>query len=172
MDFKKIKNSKGYTLIELLIYVSIFSIVSFGIVSYLASTINAKIAIDTQNDFIKQSRIAFDTIFKEIRESYDYEIVDEGTKIILYKNSDSTITNEIFLSDDKIFISRNGLEANALTQSTAKVKDLIFEDYTSTRSDDLIHIKLQLTNLDSVQNKYAQNEFRISTSINVRNVAD
>jgi len=172
MDFKKTKNNKGYTLIELLIYVSIFSVVSFGIVSYLASTINAKISIDTQNDFIKQSRIAFDTIFKEIRESYDYEIVDEGTKIILYKNSDSTITNEIFLSEDKIFISRNGLEANALTQSTAKVKDLIFEDYTSTRSDDLIHIQLQLTNLDSVQNKYAQNEFKISTSINVRNVAD
>lgn len=173
MDFKKfIKNENAYTLSELLLYIGIFSIVSFGLVAFLANTINAKIAIDTQNDFIKQSRVAFDTIYKEIRESYDYSIENEGTRIVINKDPSGTEVNEIFLDNGMIYISRNTEEANALTQSTSKVEELLFEDYTSTRSDDLIKIKMKMTNLDKVQNKYAQNEFRISTAINVRNVED
>lgn len=170
MDFRlNLKNDAGYTLTELMIYVGLFAIVSGAIITFLVTTINVKLAIDTTNNFTQESRIILDTITKEMRESYNYDIQDDGTKIILYKNDAETIQSEVYTDNGTVYITRENNETNSISSGDVKIEELLFEDYTSIKSRNLIHIKMHIKNLDTQKYGPAQDDLTLSTAVNFRN---
>ncbi|MCA9382529.1 prepilin-type N-terminal cleavage/methylation domain-containing protein [Candidatus Dojkabacteria bacterium] len=170
MDFKKfIKKENGYTLTELMIYVGLFAIISGALITFLVTTINVKLSIDTTNNFTQESRIILDTITKEMRESYNYDIQDEGTKIVLYKDDAQTTESQIYIDNGTVYLTRENGETNGISSGDLKVQELLFEDYTSTNSRNLIHLRMTIKNLDTQKYPPIQDQLELSTSVNFRN---
>jgi prepilin-type N-terminal cleavage/methylation domain-containing protein len=67
--YRKIKNIKGFTLIELMVVVSILSFVIIGLVTFFGGGIRSWISGQNQLEAQREARMAVDRMVKEIREA-------------------------------------------------------------------------------------------------------
>lgn len=107
---KIIKNKKGFTLIELVVYVGILS-VSAGILSFiLQTTVETHIKESERNTVSGQLTFATQTIQRLVRESSVIDMTPgEATSTLTLKmrdsdTNDTDLYTKIYLEDGKIYL--------------------------------------------------------------------
>lgn len=127
-----VKYQNGFTFIELIIYISIVTIMLTAIVPFGWSTINSRVKSSTQQEVYTQARSVSERIKQEIRQASGITTVS-ATSISLTNFSPDT-TTVISLSSGKMQINKNGTGAINLNSDDTTITapgGIIFTDYTS-----------------------------------------
>lgn len=137
---KHIKQQSGATLIEMVIYISVISVILTGIVSITLQLIQLKTRADTYGILSSEATNIFEHIARDVKDCDSFSVTD-STKVEIVKDG---VTKEYRFEDSRVIIYE-GLSSTPITSNLATVTDLIFIDWTSTNSDNLIHIEIELS---------------------------
>jgi type II secretory pathway pseudopilin PulG len=170
----KISNKKkGYTLIEALVYVAIFILVSAIIVGLLLSVLETGRQISPVNSLSRDSSSVLEVISREIRRA---KSVDIGNSIFNVSTGSLQLntlditgnprTVRFYLDGNTVKINENGEYVGPLNSSDVMVTSLIFNLATSTKQD-LVKIEIDLM---AGEDKYQKSEkFYSSVKLRVDN---
>ena len=125
-----IPSSRGFTFIELILYISIVTIMLTAIVPFGWSVITSGVKSSVQQEVYTQSRYVSERLKYEIRQASGITSVNP-TSISLTNFSPDT-TTVINLVSGKVQINKNATGAVNLNSDDTNVSSLAFTDYTST----------------------------------------
>lgn len=158
----------GFTLIELILYLSIVTIVMSALIPFAWSVITSGTKNSTQQHLFSQARFVSEKIKREIRNASDINSV-AATSISLATSTPSTNPTIIDLSGGQIRITQGAGSAVNLLANNTTASDLTFTDFSS--GDDLTkHIQFTLsleTNFSSAGHEY-QESTTIRSSAEIR----
>lgn len=146
-------SNKGTSLIEILIYVAFFGVLSILIINTLmvVTKVSAKARINYS--LADGGTGALESITRIIRNADTVDQIasvfgsDSGSISISYQNdSGTTIVDKIYLSGSTIKLDENGLFVGDLTNSKIQVNKLLFQNIVTTESK---AIKIEMTIKDS-----------------------
>ncbi len=148
---EKIKNKKGFTLVELIVYVGILS-VSAGILSFiLQTTVDTHIKESERNTVSGQLTFATQTIQRLVRESSVIDMIPgEATSTLKLKMSDSDtnytdLYTIVYLEDGKMYLRENSEDPKPITNNTVNVDSLSFTKMVDYPSKDTVQIDIAMT---------------------------
>ena len=119
----------GFTFIEVILYVSIISIVLTALVPAAWNIIGGSVKSSSQQEVFSQARYVSERIKYEIRNASGITTV--GATSISLTNFSPDTTTVIDLSGGKIRINKNGAGAVNLNSNDTNVTSLTFTNYTS-----------------------------------------
>jgi type II secretory pathway pseudopilin PulG len=96
----KLKVEVGFTLIELIIYMTIASILILAIMTNLNNANKSYRKTDLTINQIRNARSSLETIVDELRYAKDIKISIDNTEIRSYKYGDETLTRRIYVAND------------------------------------------------------------------------
>lgn len=123
------KTKKAFTLVELLIYITLVSIFITGAITFTWDVIYGRERSLQKEVIDLNMRSAMARIGYELRNAKTVDSFSSNSLDL--ENNDGTITN-ISLVNGKIQISPSGAGPYDLTSNQVKVSDLTFKDYSST----------------------------------------
>ena len=133
MNFKcqisNVKCQNGFTFIELILYISIVTIMLTTIVPFGWSAITSSVKSSVQQEVYTQARFVRERIKQEIRRASG--ITSVGSTSISETNFSPDTTTVIDLSSQKIRINKNGTGPVNLNSDDTNVTTLEFSNYTS-----------------------------------------
>jgi prepilin-type N-terminal cleavage/methylation domain-containing protein len=129
------KNQKGFTLIELILYIALISIFMTGAVYFAWDVIYGREKVFQQQIVEQSANIALSRIGYEIRNATDIQSVSD-TQLILDNDGSFTTIELNELSGDRLQITVGGLGPYFLTPNQVRVTNSnIFENLSSTGDD-------------------------------------
>ena len=141
----------GFTLVEIIVYVAVFSMFSMFIVNMLMQTIKSFSAFRASREMNDAAIYAMERMTREIRNADSINAAqsvfgaDPGWITLNTLSASGTATTVEYLSATSTLRLRvNGVDQGALTPSKTKVTELIFTTATSTASTTAIRIQLRL----------------------------
>lgn len=153
IDFN-MKNQKAFTLIELLLYVGIVSIVMSTLIAFAWNVVISGVKNTTQQEVYSQSRYLAEKIKYEIRNASTINTGTSNFGVELANNSssqlslgNSVVSNNptiINVSGGKVMIKQGSSTAIALNSADTTVTSLIFTNYSSV-DNKTKHIGFTLT---------------------------
>ncbi len=146
---------KGFTLLELLLYVSIVGIVLFALTPLALNVIQMSVESSIQQELYSSARYISDRINYEIRNSTD--VVVTPTSITLTKTLSADNPTVIAYSANNVTIKRGVGAATAINPTKSLVSDLTFTDYSGTGTDN-VGYTLTLDRLVSVGTRQEYNQ--------------
>jgi len=136
---RTIVKQQGVTLIEIVIYIGVLSVVAVGIISIISQLITLKHNSDSYGIITSEVSNVFEKFLYDTREADNFTVVDNHTLRI---TKDALTTEYRLESDAIVFI--DGGNSYAMTTNMVIVEDVTFSDWTSINSDNLLHIELIL----------------------------
>jgi len=128
--FKVSKSGAGFTFIELILYISIVTIMLSAIIPFAWSIIGSGAKSATEQEVFSQARYVSERIKYEIRQASGITNVSATSVSLTNFSPDTTTVIDLF--SEKARINKNGTGAVNLNSDDTKVTDLTFTDYTST----------------------------------------
>ena len=126
MKTYKQKMKRGFMLIEMLFYISLFSIVSFAVISSLI-TMNKSFRQTTASADLVQSASIMEKISREIRQAYDiYSITEPSLKLNTKDESNINKTVQFTLSNNDLHFFENDVLIGNLNTPNIRVSNLAF----------------------------------------------
>lgn len=164
------KKESGFTLIELILYISIISIFLVSLVPFAWNIIGGGVKSAAEQEVFSQARSVSERIKYEIRNATGINNVS-ATSISLVKSEVSLNPTVIDLSGGKIRITQGtpGTPYN-LNSNDTSATSLIFTDYTSADSKTK-HIQFTFTiddNYGSLRQEYQVPAVTIESSAEIR----
>ena len=129
---KQFNNERGFTFIELILYISIVTIMLSALIPFAWNVIGGGVKSGVEQEVYSQARYVSERIKYEIRQASGITSVD-ATSISL-TNFPPDTTTVISLSSGKMQINKNGAGAVNLNSDDTiitTVGDVIFTDYRS-----------------------------------------
>lgn len=176
-------NSKGFTFIELILYISIVTIMLTAIIPFAWNIIGGSVKSSTQQEVSSAARFVSERLKYEIRNAQDIDSAnsnfdtnlanDSNQKLALIISLSPLITNYICVSTDgQILIDTSSppCSGNPLNSTDIKVTDLTFTNYTSA-DNKTKHVGFILTataNFPSQRHEF-QETITLRSSAEVRN---
>jgi type II secretory pathway pseudopilin PulG len=140
----------GYTVVELIVYIAIFAVLSVGVINSLVIITKTYVQTSNYRHLLSDGELALERITREIRESTSINngassfnispgilFVNGLTDLGVSKNTSFSVVN------DKIQISQNGTPLGYLTSDKTKVTNLTFHLITTAHSN-AVKISLSL----------------------------
>ena len=124
-----IPSSKGFTFIELILYIAIVTIMLTAIVPFGWSIVTSGVKSSTQQEAYSQTRYVSERIKYEIRQASG--ILNVNPNSISLTNFSPDTNTVIDLSSGKVRINKNGTGAINLNSDDTNVTSLVFTNYTS-----------------------------------------
>lgn len=144
-------HQRGYTLVETLVYLAIFIIMSLIIVSLILSVLESNKYVKPSSSLSRSAVSVLEVMSKEIRGARSIDITNSifaTTTGSLQLNSVDSNGNQrlvkFYLASASISIMENGVFFGPLSTADVVVTGLIFNLATST-ADSLLKIELDLT---------------------------
>ncbi|OHA70234.1 MAG: hypothetical protein A3F15_01775 [Candidatus Wildermuthbacteria bacterium RIFCSPHIGHO2_12_FULL_40_12] len=168
------KNNKGFTLIEILVYIAILAIIFFVIVSFLIWSIRANAKAKVMNEVLNNVKRAMEIISYEIREASS--IYDPTSAFGLHPGQLSLETVhylpsgeesafvDFYLCGTQLCFKKESQEPIALTLDSVEVERLVF---TKVVVNDASSIQVDLT----VKYNSSSDRSEYQSSINLRSAA-
>jgi len=131
--FKKNRRQSGYTILELVFYVSLFAILSVVVINSML-TMSSSFKKTTLKAELVQSGSILERITREIRGSYDFSLPSASDLILNTKDSsgvDKTV--EFMLSGNDIRLLENSILIGNLNTPNIFVTALTFTQITTTQ---------------------------------------
>lgn len=158
------KKQKGFTLIEILIYIAVSSVVLVVVVGFAREILKVRNKITIISKVEQNARYAMTRMVKEIREAEDIEVLDQNT--IILQVSDVSRNPVIFdLGDGVLYIKEGAVDPVAVTGNDVKVGEVLFEDRTTPNSADIIKITLLITHPDTNLSPDSQASVELDTYV-------
>lgn len=149
--FNKITNRKykrGFSLLEMLLYVTLFASVIAVISVFFVSMIGSKQRSQAIGEVEQQSQLIMDKILSEIRNA---DFITNPTKgstdnvLVLDSSGQSTTFN---LITGNIFIERGASSPTQLNNDLVAVSGLFFANYGNTGATDSISVRFRVSMLN------------------------
>lgn len=144
-----LKNKKGFSLLEMLVYVSILSTTLVLVTNIVLAMLNSYGDLEISKHINVSVSSALERMSREIRWAYDTDdtqsIYNTSPGKIFLKIKDPSGTNrtvEFYVEDDILKIKEDGVAKGGLIQSNTKVTSLVFRSLNLGRSK---MIKVEMT---------------------------
>ena len=164
----KTQKGNGFSLIEMLVYVAILAFMLAVIIEVVLSVARSERVMRAVRSIENSAIVSLERISRELREA---ESVNENLSafgahpgiLVLEKEGDSgnSVTTEFYLSNGRLMLRENGVEAGALTEAEARVTDLKFYYFSATTS---AGVRTEITIESGTSTHYRVEKF-YSTSI-------
>jgi len=147
------KHQKGFTIIEMLVYVAVLSIMIVSVVSFFIWTVNANAKAKAIREVTNNSRIAMDSMIYEIKEagsiynpttayfSNPRQLSLQTTKYIPLGEASSYV--DFYLCGTRLCMKKESQPAVAMTSERVKVTNLVFSEIQT--SPGAVSIQINLT---------------------------
>lgn len=124
--FIKQKRQKGFTLIEMLVAVSIFIIVAFIVTTVFISAMDAYRKSQEIKRVMENLNFALDSMALDIREGKGHTLIGSSELSVEFKDANDTVVTNIYkVSDERIQKTSNGSQT-FLTSEEIRIKKLVF----------------------------------------------
>lgn len=152
--FKKIlKNSDGFTLLELIIFAAIFSLVSIIFVAMLVSITGVQLKQTASSEVNRQSQFVLQTIQRYIENSSFIETTSTPTQSLLLRmpdgsNGTSSLVNiywETSTMASTIYLKTGAAAPEAITSPRVKVDELTFRKFSRPGAHDSVSFVMALS---------------------------
>ena len=154
---------EGFSLVEMLIYISILVLLLAVIMNIVVSVVRSGRVIKALRNVENSATISLERLVREVRQAESVNaglstlgsnpgrLVLEGTDI-----DGNPRTVEFSLSSGTLMFSENGVELGALSQSDARVSNLIFHLFSGPNSEG---IKIEMTIESGTSTHYRSGKF-------------
>lgn len=140
---------RGYTLIEMIIYIAILALISALVINSLAIMIGSFGEARMLSKINSSAETAMERMSREIRSAYD---VDQVASVLNSHPGDLTIniqpdpleTARFYLESGMLKVSENGATGEPLTSSGLTVSNLIFRLITSGTVSKAVKIEMEI----------------------------
>ena len=165
------KNDKrrGFSLVEMIIYISILVFLLGIIMSITVSIITSQRKVNASRSIENSAMLALERVSRELRAAVSIDIVssvfDTDPGILVLDSTDedgNPRTIKFSLSSGAIYLEEDGVIIGPVTQADARVNDLIFRRFTSGV---LEGARVELTLESGTSTSYRVNNFYSSSII-------
>lgn len=150
-NLKNLIKNKGYSLIEVVVYIAVFSLISVVVVnSFIVSFSTSKTAFAKRN-LLEAGNSAMETMTREIRGSES--VVDANSTlganpgILEINNSITSRTVKFQINSGSLDIYENTVLQGSISGSKVSISSLIFRKIITTSGE---AVKIEMTLLDSL----------------------
>lgn len=152
----RIKKNKGYSVIEIIIYLAIFAFLSVTVINSFIVVLGSFNITRTNRDLLESGSTAMERISKEIRQAYDVDTVNSiflstpGSLQLNSTNSSGTASVIKFsVSSNALNMYQDGVLVGNLLGQNISPTNLVFRRIVTTNGE---AIKIELT-LQDTRNK-------------------
>lgn len=152
------KKMKGFTLIEIIIYLAIISVMTVSLVDFALGVIQGGVKASNQQEVYTQARYLSERIKREIRSATDINSVSAGSISLKETPASGNDPTIISLSGTTVTIQQGAGPLTRLHSTDSKVTSLIFTSYTSA-DNKTKHIGFKITisaNFGSLRHEYQE----------------
>lgn len=128
---------KGFTLLELVIYVSILSLLMITVVTVLISMSQAYTTLKTSKNLNHAAVVSLERITREIRSAksvIEGQSVFDSTPGRLYLQTSVSTTTEFYIDEGLLKVDINDVYQGPLTTEDVTINSLVFTFSTTTNS--------------------------------------
>ncbi len=149
---------KSFSLIEILLYISMVSIIILAVSTLLAMILNARIKTETMLEVESQGQFLVETITKSINEAQSVNLpaATTGDSLSLATNDVNTTPTVYALSSGALTIAEGALPNEKLTNSKITVSNL---NFTNTQNAGSTSGAIQVNFTISFNNTSNRNEY-------------
>ncbi len=136
---KKLLRDKGFTLIEVVLYIAIISILISGVIFLAVQLIMLKSNADSMNLISSESNKLIESILYDVRNCDSINVIDSST-LELTTGSD---TRKYYISEGQIYIDENESSYD-FSSNLVNYIDFTVVDWTSVQSSNIVHIDFEI----------------------------
>ena len=163
MNFIKINFNKGVSLVEIIIYLAIFTVISILVINSFITTLSSFSTIRTNHELLNSGSIAMERISREIRQAKSIDLVNSqtnGGEVLQLNSTDNSGNNMVikFIKEgNNLNIYKNGTIVGNLLVQNVIVTSISFDriSTTSEAKSEGVKIKIVLQDTRSKLNKTA-----------------
>lgn len=174
-----LKNKKGFTLIEMLIYVSIMSMMILVIGAFIPKVVVSNLYLQAKGQALDNARIALNTIEYEVKNASDIyaptSVFGESPgqlSLESLKNLPADETNtfiDFYVDDERLFMKKEGRDPLLLTAEKVKVSNLEFTNLNIGTSYPAVRVSLTVFYSSSSATVQDQSSVTLTSTISMRN---
>ncbi len=162
-----IKNKKGFTLLEILLYIAILSTIILLISTFLTTMVSARIKMETVSEVNFQGFQIIKVISQKVKNTEEVLSPEKGmssTSLIL---NDGIKNTSIAIADDVIYIQEEGGIAINLTSNNVLASNLSFQNLGGEFSPDSVRMSFKLERINNTGRSeyYFQRDFQSTVSL-------
>lgn len=150
-SFFKKNNKKGYTLVEALVYIAVFILMSFLVVTLILSIGETNKEVSPLNSLSRNAVSVLELLTREIRSSNNIDTANsrfnDANGVLQLNTQDADgypRTVKFYLESGVVKLAENGTDLGPLSASEVFVNGLTFNLASST-SQALVRVELDLT---------------------------
>ncbi len=134
--------SRGFSLVEMVVYVSVLIFMLFILVEVVTSFVRSERLIRTSRDIDNSALVSLERIGREVRRANSINVASStllsspGVLVLSGEDGEGNLRMvEFFLSNSSLRYKENGVDLGPLTSSSTRVTNLVFRRFaTSTGS--------------------------------------
>ncbi len=137
-----IKKEKGFSLIEMIVYISILAFMLIIVTEVIYSINSSQRVMRAVRDIESSALISLDRIGREVRGATSINVASStlGTNpgVLVLNSTDGSGAARVvrfYLSSGRVRMSENGVDAGALTESSATTTSLIFRRFATSTAE-------------------------------------
>ena len=160
------KNFKGFSLLEMLIYLAILLILLVVIINVVTSVVASEKVVSSVRHIQNAATLSLERIGREVRQAENIDsssvIGSHPGRLVLVGHDEDGLarTVEFYWSGGQVYLRENGLEIGPLTQSNANVTTLVFRRFSGTNSSG---IRTEMTIESGTSTNYRVEKFYSTT---------
>lgn len=134
----KNNNRKAFSLIEIIIYIAIFTILSIVVINSFIIVLSSFSTIRSNHDLLNSGSIAMETIAREIRQADSIDVPNSTSEVLQLNSTDSS-SNPVIVKFAKeggvLNLYRDGVLVGNLLNSKVILDFISFDRTSNTKSE-------------------------------------
>jgi type II secretory pathway pseudopilin PulG len=172
-----IKEKKGITLIEVLVYIALLALASVIIVSFVISLITTQNKISLEKDTWENAQFAIDRISRDIQKASTinegestFEVNPGELTLNTYINSGDINTTAVkyYISNDRLYTKEGDGAAEPLTGENVNVTNFYLKKYSPASVPPIVQVDISVEKSQGASGDL-QASASASTSVSLRN---
>ncbi|MEX2013413.1 MAG: type II secretion system protein [Parcubacteria group bacterium] len=159
---------KGFSLIEMLVYISILVFMLAVIMDITISMVRSERVIRASRNVENSASIALERIVREMRQADSINttssIFGSNPGVLVLQGTDTLgdpRTVEFYVSSETLLLKENGLDLGTLTEADARVTDLVFNYFSGSNSEG---VRIEMT-IESGESPHYRSEHFYASAI-------
>lgn len=156
MNFTKINFNKGFSIIEIIIYLAIFTGISIVVINSFMIVVSSFSTIRTNHDLVNSGSNSIERISREIRQAKNIDIVnstfDSDSSILRLNDMDGSSYVVFDKNGDDLRISKDGVAIGNLLVQNVSLNKLIFS-HISTANSEAVKIEIEVQDINNKTGK-------------------
>lgn len=147
-----VKLEKGFTLVETIIYIAIFTVIFLAVIFFLYWSIRTHAKEKVMSETLESAQSALDRMEREVREARGvYTPTTTGDQLSLetrkyLMEGEETSYIDFFLCGERVCLKKEGLSPIPLTSQAVRVTSLSFRTVGSTPPSVVVDINIEYEN--------------------------